>query len=121
MPAFGNRSSSFGQPAKPVAATASAAVPLNFKVEDVYKDLEGERPQYRLSTYGPGGNASVVDGKDLSPEELRMMMVQSGGNPQAYVRLPFPSPPVLAYLGCAVGLTSAPTFDSRRCSRSSRS
>lgn len=76
-------------PAKPgtnAALSSTTTKPLEFKVEEVYKDLDAERPQYRLSTYGPGSHPSVVEGKDLSPEELRMMMLQSGGNQQAYVR-----------------------------------
>lgn len=49
-------------------------------------DLDTDRPQWRLTSYGPSGAGNLVEGKDISPEELRMRMLESNGNPQAYVR-----------------------------------
>jgi hypothetical protein len=50
-------------------------------------DLDTDRPLWKLSSYGPASNTNLVDGKDISFEELRMKMLESGGNQAAYVRL----------------------------------
>jgi hypothetical protein len=50
-------------------------------------DLDTDRPQWRLTSYGPSGAGNLVEGKDVSPEELRMRMLESNGNQQAYVRM----------------------------------
>ena len=49
-------------------------------------DLDTDRPLWKLSSYGPTHVANLVEGKDISFEELRMKMVETGGNQAAYVR-----------------------------------
>lgn len=48
-------------------------------------DLGVDRPLYALSSYGPSGEDNLVDNKDISFEELRMKVLESGGNQTAYV------------------------------------
>jgi nucleoporin NUP42 len=60
-------------------------------VENLKPDLR-ERPIWPLSSFGPGKNppCQLIDGKDVSPEEARVMayLAQTEGNLAAYVRLP---------------------------------
>lgn len=48
-----------------------------------------ERPTWFLSSYAPGKDppAQLIDGKDISPEEARVMAykLRAEGNPAAYV------------------------------------
>lgn len=57
--------------------------------DSIKADLTTERPRYVLSSYGPGkGEASVIKGLDVSPEELRVQFytARSQNNPSLYVR-----------------------------------
>lgn len=68
--------------------------------EMLITDLDTDRPLWKLSSYGPASNTNLVDGKDISYEELRMKMLESGGNQAAYVRL------VSAFMTRQPGLTT---------------
>jgi hypothetical protein len=58
-------------------------------VENINTDLL-EKPMWILSSYGPGKNPPVqlIDGKDISFEEARVLayQCQAEGNPVVYVR-----------------------------------
>jgi nucleoporin NUP42 len=60
-------------------------------IENLRPDLT-ERPIWPLSSFGPGKNppCHLIEGKDVSSEEARVMayLSQAEGNPAAYVRLP---------------------------------
>lgn len=59
-------------------------------IDSVSIDI-AEKPIWILSSYGPGKNppCQLIDGRDISFEEARMMAYQSQaeGNPAAYVCL----------------------------------
>lgn len=57
--------------------------------EGIQTDLTKERPKWILSSYAPGKNErNLLDGHDLSPEELRLRFyaARAAGNPALYVR-----------------------------------
>lgn len=62
--------------------------------EGIQTDLTKERPKWILSSYAPGKNEkNLLDGHDLSPEELRLRFyaARAAGNPALYVRQSLPS------------------------------
>lgn len=73
-------------PLCPVPGFCSLVVYLSCRNEMLITDLDTDRPQWKLSSYGPSSAGNLVDGKDISPEELRIKMLESNGNQQAYVR-----------------------------------
>lgn len=57
--------------------------------EGIQVDLTKERPRWVLSSYAPGKHEkNLLDGHDLSPEELRLRFyaARAAGNPTLYVR-----------------------------------
>lgn len=59
-----------------------------YSVDTIRTDLTTDRPIYALTSYAPGkGESNLIDGLDLSPEELRMMYItaKASNNPSLYV------------------------------------
>jgi len=58
--------------------------------DTITSDLTRERPTWRLSSYAPGKDppAQLVDGKDVSPEEMRVRAYELNmqGMGQQFVR-----------------------------------
>ncbi|KAL7267626.1 hypothetical protein RUND412_009780 [Rhizina undulata] len=84
---FGNNAA-FGNP-QPAFGPTQKIDPINNlpPLESIKSDLT-ERPMWILSSYGPGKDppAQLIDGKDISPEEARLMAYKllAQGNPGAY-------------------------------------
>ena len=73
---------------KRLTAIADAQKGFQINEEDIRKDLSVQRPQWILSTYGPGKNppASLLEGNEYSPEEIRLRFYErasKGEGPQA--------------------------------------
>ena len=71
-----------------LTAIADAQKGFQINEEDIRKEFSIQRPQWILSTYGPGKNppASLLEGNEYSPEELRVRFYErasKGEGPQA--------------------------------------
>ena len=57
--------------------------------DTITADLTRERPLWKLSCYAPGRDppAQLIDGKDVSPEELRFRAWELQGMEHQFVRL----------------------------------
>lgn len=63
---------------------------MYYSRDSIKLDLTTERPLYALTSYAPGkGESNLVDGIDLSPEELRMLFynARAANDISLYVRL----------------------------------
>ncbi|GAA6034169.1 hypothetical protein JCM8097_003764 [Rhodosporidiobolus ruineniae] len=61
------------KPPSRARTTRSSPSAPTFDTANIRHDLTVERPKYKLSSYGPGeGEPNLLDGFDVSPEELRL-------------------------------------------------
>lgn len=57
-------------------------------IENITRDLASkERPAWPLTSYGPFDDITLVEGLDVSPEEMRLSAVAAWRKPEEYVRL----------------------------------
>ena len=89
--------------------------------ETINSDLTKERPIWRLSSYAPGRDppAQLVDGKDVSPEEMRVREYELNmrGMGQQFVRSDVSPPPslhLLRFRGSRIGLLTDDCRGSRK-------
>ncbi|KAI1314506.1 hypothetical protein EDD11_002123 [Mortierella claussenii] len=69
-----NRGSAFGS----TGANTAGAKKIAFDANTILNDITNDRPLHELSSYGPGKEEpNLIPGKDMQPEELRLMYYEA--------------------------------------------